>query len=102
MKKWIIVLGAILVLSTINMSSIYAATDKSEMDHHNWVEYSVDYHEVDAGTHEYSYWKNFMKRERTCQITHVIKTDTFYCNKHDHIKVETTLENIMHSHQHSE
>ncbi|WP_068673223.1 hypothetical protein [Oceanobacillus sp. Castelsardo] len=101
MKKWIIVLGTVLLLSTISISSIYAATDTPEKSHHNWAEYGVDYHEVDGGTHEYSYWKNFIKRNRTCQITHVIKTITFYCDKHDHTRSNTVLEKTKHSHHHS-
>lgn len=101
MKKMMVVI-AILVLSTFSISSIHADMNTLESnDEHNWVEHRIDYHEVDGGTHEYSYWKNFIKRERTCHITHVIKTITYYCDKHDHIKVDTLLEKTKHSHHHS-
>ena len=69
---------------------------------HNWVEYSVDYNEVDGGTHEYTYWKNFIKRTRTCHKTHVIQTVVYYCDVHDHTKSETFLDDTIHSHQHGE
>ncbi len=69
---------------------------------HNWKQSSVDYHVIEAGEHEFSYWKNFMKHSRTCHISHRIKTVVYYCDIHGHTKSETTLDEINHSvkHQH--
>lgn len=70
------------------------------IEQHNWKQSSVDYSVIDAGTHEYNYWKNFMKKTRTCQIYHRIKTVVYYCDIHNHTKSETTLEKIIHSERH--
>lgn len=67
---------------------------------HNWEEYSTDFHEIEAGSHKFTYWKNFMKHTRTCHITHKIKTVVYYCDLHDHTKSESFLEETIHSSPH--
>ncbi|MUK90197.1 hypothetical protein GMD78_17635 [Ornithinibacillus sp. L9] len=81
-----------------------AAAEKLNVDtaetKHNWKEYSTDYEIIEVGTHEYTYWKNFIRHKRTCHISHRIKTVVYYCDIHDHTKSETFLEEIIHSEKH--
>ncbi|WP_197046643.1 hypothetical protein [Oceanobacillus salinisoli] len=106
MKKYVLVLSALVIMMAMGALEVDPAKavqrDVTKMDEleHNWVEYSVDYNEVDGGTHEYTYWKNFIKRTRTCHKTHIIKTVVYYCDKHDHTKSETFLDETIHSHRH--
>ncbi|RYG73688.1 hypothetical protein EU245_05120 [Lentibacillus lipolyticus] len=67
---------------------------------HNWVEYSTHAETVDAGSHEYTYWKNFIQRTRTCTISHKLKSVVYYCNVHDHTDAEIFHEKTMHSEKH--
>lgn len=67
---------------------------------HNWKQSSVHYEVVEAGEHEYTYWKNFIRQSRTCQISHRIKTIVYYCEEHNHTKIETVLDKIIHSNKH--
>jgi hypothetical protein len=85
--------------------SVFAQVENFEriptsLEEHNWQEYSVDYDIIEVGSHEYNYWKNFMKRTRTCHISHRIKTVVYYCDIHDHTKSETILDKIIHSEKH--
>ncbi|WP_047981799.1 hypothetical protein [Ornithinibacillus contaminans] len=72
----------------------------TSLEEHNWQKSSVDYNVIEVGTHDYTYWKNFMKRTRTCHISHRIKTVVYYCDIHNHTKSETSLEEIIHSERH--
>ncbi|MBC5637738.1 hypothetical protein H8S33_13055 [Ornithinibacillus sp. BX22] len=69
-------------------------------EEHNWQQSSVHYDTILVGEHEYTYWKNFMKRKRTCTISHRIKTVVYYCDIHNHTKVETFLDEVIHSEKH--
>ncbi|WP_085991236.1 hypothetical protein [Oceanobacillus senegalensis] len=100
MKKFIFGLSALFILLSVDTTLVEADVQVKEELDHNWVEYSTDFNEVDGGTHEYTYWKNFIKRTRTCQKTHMIKTVIYYCDKHDHVKSETFLDETTHSHRH--
>ncbi|MFD1848727.1 hypothetical protein [Oceanobacillus bengalensis] len=106
MKKYMLMFGMILSVSLVAFSTQVVAEEVLENPipqvKHNWVEYSTGFDEIEAGTHEYTYWKNFIKRTRTCLITHKIKTVVYYCDLHDHTKSETFLDEVIHSHQHSD
>ncbi|WP_412976995.1 hypothetical protein [Ornithinibacillus sp. 179-J 7C1 HS] len=69
-------------------------------EEHNWKQSSVHYDVILVGEHEYTYWKNFMKHKRTCTISHRIKTVVYYCDIHNHTKVVTTLDEVIHSEKH--
>ncbi|MFD2044815.1 hypothetical protein ACFSTA_14120 [Ornithinibacillus salinisoli] len=105
MKKLLLATGlTILVILPIYVDESEAAVEKLEFDttatQHNWKIYSTDYEEIEVGSHEYTYWKNFIRHKRTCQISHRIKTVVYYCDEHDHTKSETFLEEIIHSEKH--
>ncbi|MBP1971288.1 hypothetical protein J2Z83_003427 [Virgibacillus natechei] len=68
---------------------------------HNWEEYSTDTEIIHTGSHEYTYWKNFGRESRTCNISHKIKTVVYYCDVHDHTYSETFLEETIHSEDHT-
>ncbi|GAB3794364.1 hypothetical protein [Virgibacillus kimchii] len=68
---------------------------------HNWEEYSTSHETIEVGTHEYSYWKNLIRHTRTCHISHVIKTVVYYCDEHDHTKIETEVVETIHSGNHN-
>ena len=71
------------------------------MQQHNWKVYHTDHSVIEAGTHDFTYWKNFMRKTRTCHITHEMKTVVYYCDLHDHTKSETSLIKVNHSLGHS-
>ncbi|WP_010094352.1 hypothetical protein [Ornithinibacillus scapharcae] len=72
------------------------------IEKHNWKQSSVHYDVVEVGEHEYTYWKNFIRQSRTCQISHRIKTIVYYCEEHNHTKVETVVDEVIHSNKHGE
>ena len=72
----------------------------NEGEQHNWQEYSTHYETVEAGSHEYTYWKNFIERTRTCNISYKLKSVVYYCDVHDHTDSEIHLEETIHSHDH--
>lgn len=74
----------------------------TSIEKHNWKQSSIHYDMIEAGEHEYTYWKNFMRKSRTCQISHRIKTIVYYCDEHNHTKVETILDEVIHSHKHGD
>ncbi len=78
-------------------NDIYETTDMQ----HNWKKYGTDINVFQTDTHEVTYWKNFMRYSRTCNISHEVKTIVYYCGLHDHTKSETFLEEITHSVNHS-
>jgi hypothetical protein len=105
-KFLIKILGAVLILTLIHGNGIVLAEEKPmeriphNHEEHNWKQSSVDYHTIEVGEHEFSYWKNFMKHSRTCHISHRIKTVVYYCDIHGHTKSETILDEIIHSVKH--
>lgn len=68
---------------------------------HDWRISSTASDIIDMGTHTYSYWKNLMQHNRTCEISHQMKTKVYYCSIHNHTKSKTVLEEIIHSESHS-
>ncbi|WP_010647882.1 hypothetical protein [Oceanobacillus massiliensis] len=68
---------------------------------HNWKVYHIDHSVIEAGSHDFTYWKNFMRKTRTCHVTHEMKTIVYYCDLHDHTKSETSLVKANHSTGHS-
>lgn len=74
---------------------------ETEDSEHNWQESSTDYNTIQTGSHEYTYWKNFIRETHTCEISQRIKTVVYYCDIHDHTKSETEVEETIHSGRHS-
>src|SRR5690625_1830196 len=107
MKMRTFIVLCIIILISISPDTSTADTADADLDResngttHNWVEYSTSFETIEVGTHEYSYWKNFIRHTRTCHISHVIKTVVYYCDEHDHTKVETELVETIHSGNHS-
>jgi len=105
MRKMIVICLLILItsLSSTMISDATAAELEGERNEskHNWIEYSTSYETIEVGTHEYSYWKNLIRHTRTCHVSHVIKTIVYYCDEHDHTKVETELADTIHSGDHN-
>jgi hypothetical protein len=104
MRK-ILAIGFIILVSSLSNTLIADATvsntePETSGSTHNWVEYSTSYDTIEVGSHEYSYWKNFIRHTRTCHISHVIKTVVYYCDEHDHTKTETELTETIHSGNH--
>ncbi|WP_249870357.1 hypothetical protein [Oceanobacillus saliphilus] len=106
MRKRIIAISLFCaIFLTVQLTEATAAVMSNDIQEttaeHNWVEYSTDIKEFEVGTHEITYWKNFMRYTRTCTISHVIRTVVYYCDIHDITKSETFLEDIVHSEKHS-
>ncbi|WP_077622232.1 hypothetical protein [Sediminibacillus massiliensis] len=68
---------------------------------HEWIHIGTDHETIEVDTHSYNYWKNFIKRTRSCLISHEIKTEIFYCKLHDHTKTKSSVERVIHSDNHS-
>ncbi|MFC3041876.1 hypothetical protein ACFOGI_16700 [Virgibacillus xinjiangensis] len=79
---------------------IQAKVEEGEELSHNWEESSTSEDIIHADSHEYTYWKNFLRVTRTCDISHRVTTTVYYCDVHDHTKSETNLEEVMHSGKH--
>jgi hypothetical protein len=99
------ILGIFLITTLLGSGIAFATTDSMERtpttnEEHNWKQSSIDYHTIEVGEHEFSYWKNFMKHSRTCHISHRVKTVVYYCDIHGHTKSETILDEIIHSVKH--
>jgi hypothetical protein len=77
--------------------TIYSVEEKE----HNWQVQDTYEEQVDGGTHEFTYWKNFMRYTRTCQVIHHIKVVVYYCDVHDETKTESTLIKTEHSERHN-
>ena len=75
--------------------------ETKEEEKHNWRKTSSEVRVVEGDSHEYTVRHNFVKRKRTCDITHKIKTDVWYCDIHDHTKSKISLEETIHSRKHS-
>lgn len=73
-------------------------TDEIE---HNWEISSTNYEIIHVDTHEYTYWKNFLRETRTCDVFHKIKTVVYYCDIHGHTKSESHLVEVIHSEKHA-
>ncbi|MDL4842208.1 hypothetical protein [Aquibacillus rhizosphaerae] len=67
---------------------------------HNWAKTSSELKMVHDDSHQYDVWHNFIKKSVTCDITHKIKTEIWYCDLHNHTKSEVSLEETIHSHKH--
>ncbi|SHH00966.1 hypothetical protein SAMN05421807_10360 [Virgibacillus chiguensis] len=68
---------------------------------HEWKQKSSDINYIHTGSHEFTYWKNFMRHKRTCHISQKIKTTVYYCDLHNHTKSKTVHVETVHSEQHS-
>ncbi|MFD2762093.1 hypothetical protein [Lentibacillus juripiscarius] len=97
--RWLSIQMTVIMLVCLHPGfSTAAAKENSEA--HNWVEYSTHVETVDAGSHEYTYWKNLIQRTRTCDISHKLKSVVYYCDTHDHTDVEIFHEETVHSEKH--
>ncbi|MFC2949649.1 hypothetical protein [Virgibacillus sediminis] len=77
-----------------------AQVEEREDTTHEWVESSTTEDIIHADSHEYTYWKNFLRVTRTCEISHRVTTTVYYCDAHNHTKSETNLDEIIHSGKH--
>ncbi|GAA0419367.1 MAG: hypothetical protein ACQEWU_10915 [Bacillota bacterium] len=85
----------------VQLTEVNAAPDVIDKHtEHNWQEYHTETSFIKTGTHEYKYWKNFMRHKRTCEIYQKLKTIVYYCDVHDHAKSETIHEGTVHSEKH--
>ncbi|UJL45481.1 hypothetical protein KFZ58_13855 [Virgibacillus sp. NKC19-16] len=106
MKKFSLAIGlALMIFLPMDLPKAAAEANPQETEEgdseHNWQEYSTDYNTIQTGSHEYTYWKNFMRETGTCEISQRIKTVVYYCDIHDHTKSETEVEETTHSGRHS-
>lgn len=94
-----------LLLFSINLTDAKAAevnNDTNPVDtQHNWEESSSNHEVIQTDSHEFSYWKNFIRQTGTCTISLTLKTVVHYCDVHDHTKSKTYLEDTVHSERHS-
>lgn len=102
-KRGMMLAGAFFILLSGEIS--YAKVDDGtvtpvEEKEHNWQVQDTYTEKVDGGEHEFTYWKNFMRHTRTCQIIHHIKVVVYYCDVHDETKTESTLIKTEHSGRH--
>ncbi|WP_139223995.1 hypothetical protein [Lentibacillus halodurans] len=101
MKPSLLVFSLIFTIYlVIGLMQAEAKPNEGETKQHNWQEYSTHYETVDAGSHEYTYWKNFIERTRTCDISHKLKSVVYYCDLHDHTDSQIFLEETIHSEKH--
>ncbi|WP_099159739.1 hypothetical protein [Virgibacillus ndiopensis] len=90
-----------LISSKVEMKAAVMEHGSEEVgQQHNWEKSSTNYDRIHTGSHEYTYWKNFMRETRTCDISIKIKTVVYYCDLHDHTKSTTHLEETIHSGRH--
>ncbi len=68
---------------------------------HKWEKVSTDVNMIHTGSHEFTYWKNFMRHTRTCDISQKVKTIVYYCDLHNHTKSESIHIETVHSERHS-
>ncbi|MFD1334289.1 hypothetical protein ACFQ4N_01690 [Oceanobacillus iheyensis] len=68
---------------------------------HQWKEIENHVEKIHVDTHDIEYRRNFIKETRPCKIYHHIRTIVYYCEIHGHTKVETILEKVEHSEDHS-
>ncbi|WP_373893514.1 hypothetical protein ACUL41_04980 [Virgibacillus natechei] len=104
MRKLSLAIGlALMVIFQVGLLEVGAEVTPQEIDdtEHNWQESSTDYNTIPTGSHEYTYWKNFIRETRTCEISQRVKTVVYYCDIHDHTKSETHVEETIHSGKHS-
>ncbi|SDJ76695.1 hypothetical protein [Sediminibacillus albus] len=100
--KLLAIIGSLFLL---NPNSILSAQVTPEHDEtavpHKWEKMKPQYDTVKVDTHTYTLWRNFLKKTRNCDISHKLRTDIWYCEIHNHTKVETSIEEIIHSEKHS-
>lgn len=100
--RFVVAFFAVLMLiPTSNSGAIEVDTDGSKNIHHNWKKTSTEIKVIDAGTHEYSVFHNFIKKTRKCDISHKVKTEVWFCDLHNHTKSEISLDETVHSYEHS-
>ncbi|MBM7572166.1 hypothetical protein [Aquibacillus albus] len=75
--------------------------DEEGEKQHNWKKTGSEFEMIPADTHEYTVWHNFIKKKRKCDITYKVMTEVWYCEIHHHTKTEVSLEETIHSHEHS-
>lgn len=101
MKGVILTSVLIFMISLIPiLTAVEAKPVEEGTEAHNWQEYSTHYEIIEAGSHEYTYWKNFIERTRTCDISHKMKSVVYYCDVHGHTDSEIYLDETIHSHEH--
>ncbi|WP_163971891.1 hypothetical protein [Oceanobacillus halotolerans] len=98
-----LLVGMMMLMGAITMDTTVAEEYGQESDtiEHNWEQYSSETNVIEAGSHEFTYWKNFIQRTRTCNLSYEIKTVVYYCDIHDHTRSETFIEEEHHSEDHS-
>ncbi|MFC4557707.1 hypothetical protein ACFO3D_05720 [Virgibacillus kekensis] len=101
MKKALIFAGLVLVAGW--NGSIYAKameTEATTANRHNWEQMSTDFEIIPTDSHEFTYWKNFIRHTRTCEVSLKIKTTVYYCDLHNHTRTSTELDGTVHSYNH--
>ncbi|TMN21503.1 hypothetical protein FH966_00960 [Lentibacillus cibarius] len=95
----ITVLMLVCLLFSLNETEVksLAAEDSGA---HNWQEYSTHVETVDVGTHEYTFWRNFIEHTGTCNISYKLKSVVYYCDVHDHTDAKIFHEETIHSEEH--
>ncbi len=89
------------VFLTTGVTGVAGKPTENETEQHNWQEYSTHYETVKVRSHDYTYWKNFIEKTRTCNVSHKLKAVVYYCDVHDHTHSEIFLEDTIHSEKHS-
>ncbi len=78
-------------------------TNAEEMEveqQHNWEESGTNHEVIQTETHNYYYWKNFIRQTGTCEISLKLKTVVYYCDLHNHTKTKSNIEERLHSEKH--
>ncbi|GAB3053020.1 hypothetical protein GCM10027286_15610 [Virgibacillus ainsalahensis] len=102
MRILLVILCVVTLCFGMNSQVTVAADIEDETgERHNWKESSTSFETIPVDTHEYTYWKNFLRVTRTCEISHKVKTVVYYCDLHDHTKSQTQMEEIIHSGKHN-
>ncbi|WP_051382045.1 MULTISPECIES: hypothetical protein [Sediminibacillus] len=101
MKTKIILLSGLMVI--VGPFSVFASPEKVEESsvEHNWERMDTEYEIVPVDTHTYTVWRNFIRKTRKCDISHRIKTDVWYCDLHHHTRSSSSIDEIIHSEEHS-
>ncbi|MCT2534256.1 hypothetical protein NC661_09995 [Aquibacillus koreensis] len=96
---------AVIMFQTDSLEAVKENTENDVMkeeisNNHKWKQTSSEMKMVHADSHDYDVWRNFIKKTVTCDITHKIKTEVWYCELHNHTKSEVSLEETIHSYKH--
>lgn len=105
MRKIVFLLAMVVLVSALLYSPAAQALptqgQEKEEEAHVWEHSSTNYETVQVGSHEFDYWKNFLRYSRTCDVSHKLMTVVYYCDVHDHTASETHIEDVVHSHKHN-